>query len=53
MGVDDRVWTREDRKRRAKLVWNDRSGELEFSTAGTASVVGDGLIGCGRTCRTG
>ena len=30
MGIDDRDWLRHDRKRRAKLVWNDKSGEMEF-----------------------
>lgn len=30
MGIDDRDWMREDRKRRAKLVWNDKTGEMEF-----------------------
>jgi hypothetical protein len=30
MGLQDRDYMREDHKRRAKLVWNDRSGELEY-----------------------
>jgi hypothetical protein len=27
---EDRDWYREDRKRRDKLIWNEKSGELEF-----------------------
>jgi hypothetical protein len=30
MGHEDRDWYREDRKRREKLVWSEKSGELEF-----------------------
>jgi hypothetical protein len=30
MGIEDRDWLRHDRERRAKLVWNDKSGEMEF-----------------------
>ena len=30
MSLDDRDYMRDDRKRRLKLVWNDKSGELEF-----------------------
>jgi hypothetical protein len=30
MGIDDRDWPGHDRKRRAKLVWNDKTGEMEF-----------------------
>lgn len=33
MGIDDRNWLRHDRKRRPKLVWNDKSGEMEFDRA--------------------
>jgi hypothetical protein len=29
MGVEDRDWFQADRRRREKLVWNDRRGELE------------------------
>jgi len=27
---EDRDWYREDRKRRDKLIWNEKSGESEF-----------------------
>jgi hypothetical protein len=30
MGHEDRDWYRDDRKRREKLVWSEKSGELEF-----------------------
>ena len=30
MGIEDRDWLRHDRKRRAKLVWSDKSGEMQF-----------------------
>ena len=33
LGIGDRDWLRRDRKRRAKLVWNDKSGEMEFDRA--------------------
>lgn len=33
MGHEDRDWYREDRMRRDKLIWNERSGELEFDRA--------------------
>ena len=30
VSIEDRDWFQADRRRRAKLVWNDRRGELEF-----------------------
>ena len=30
MSQDDREWFHEDRARREKLVWNEKSGEMEF-----------------------
>lgn len=33
MSLDDREYMREDRRRRAKLVWNDKSGGLECEHA--------------------
>jgi len=30
LGIEDRDWLRHDRKRRAKLVWSDKSGEMQF-----------------------
>lgn len=31
MGTEDRDWLRRERKRRAKLVWNEGRGELELA----------------------
>lgn len=33
MSIDDRDWYRHDRQRRAELVWNEKSGELESDRA--------------------
>lgn len=33
MSLDDRDYMREDRKRRSKLVWDEKSGELQFDSA--------------------
>ena len=30
MGTQDRDWCREERKRKRKLYWNERTGELEY-----------------------